>query len=281
MLKRIKTLFSGFVVGSSMTIPGLSGGTMAIILGIYDRLISAVGTITTKKGFKKNIGFLITFLIGSCIGIALLSKVLSSAIKVYEKPMLYLFIGIIAGTIPTLIKETGAKSIKIKDILFMLLGFGTCLGLSLIPSGLIKFDAGFSFMNLLIIVVAGFVIAIALVLPGISCSQMLLLLGILDMTYDAIDDRNWKFLVPLALSIGIGTLLTTNILDKFMTNSPRGTYFLISGFVIGSVLDIFKDMPKRTEINAWCILALIAGVIIITIFSRFAKKYIAVDKSAE
>ena len=277
----LKTIFSGFVVGSSMTIPGLSGGTMAIILGVYDRLIQAVGTITTKKGFKKNIVFLITFLIGSCIGIALLSKVLLSAIKVYEKPMLYLFIGIIAGTIPTLIKETGAKSIKIKDILFMLLGFGTCLGLSLIPSGLIKFDAGFSFMNLLIIVVAGFVIAIALVLPGISCSQMLLLLGILDMTYGAIDNKNWKFLVPLALSIGIGTLLTTNILDKFMTKSPRGTYFIISGFVIGSVLQIFKEMPKRSEVNSTCIIMLIIGIIVITIFSRFAKKYIAVGKTED
>lgn len=281
MFKKLKTLFSGFVVGSSMTIPGLSGGTMAIILGIYDRLISAIGTITTKKGFKKNIGFLITFLIGSCAGIYLLSKVLLDAIKVYEKPMLYLFIGIIAGTIPTLIKETGAKSIKIKDILFMVFGFAICLGISLIPDGLIKFDSGFSFMNLAIIVLAGFVIAIALVLPGISCSQMLLLLGILDMTYDAIDNRNWKFLVPLALSVGIGILLTTNILDKFMTNSPRGTYFLISGFVIGSVLDIFKDMPKRTEVNVWYIFALIAGIIIITIFSRFARKYIAVDKAAE
>ncbi len=281
MLKKLKTLFSGFVVGSSMTIPGLSGGTMAIILGIYDRLISAIGTITTKKGFKKNIGFLITFLIGSLLGIYLLSNIVSEAIKVYEKPMLYLFVGIIAGTVPTLIKETGAKSIRIIDIVFMLLGFGVCLGISFIPSGLIKFDAGFSIMNLLIIVIAGFVIAIALVLPGISCSQMLLLLGILDMTYDAVRNINLGFLIPLAVSVGVGILLTTNILDKFMTTSPRGTYFLISGFVIGSILDIFKDMPKRTEVNSWCIFALISGVIIITIFSRFARKYIAVDKSDE
>ena len=281
MIKTIKTVFSGFVVGSSMTIPGLSGGTMAIILGIYDRLIQAVGTITTKKGFKKNIGFLITFLIGSGLGIYLLSNVVSEAIEVYEKPMLYLFIGIIAGTIPTLIKETGATSIKIKDILFMVFGFAICLGISLIPDGLIQFDSGFSFMNLFIIILAGFVIAIALVLPGISCSQMLLLLGILDMTYDAVKDLNFAFLVPLAISVGVGILLTTNILDKFMTKSPRGTYFLISGFVIGSVLDIIKDMPKRTEVNVWCILALIGGIIIITIFSRFARKYIAVDKSAD
>ncbi len=278
IIQTIKTIFSGFIVGSSMTIPGLSGGTMAIILGIYDRLIQAIGTITTKKGFKKNVGFLITFLIGSCAGIYLLSNVVSEVIKVYEKPMMYLFVGIIAGTIPTLIKETGATSLKITDILFMLGGFAICLLIALTPENLIKFDGGFSLFNLLIIVIAGFVIAIALVLPGISCSQMLLLLGILDMTYEAVKNLNFAFLIPLALSVGIGILLTTKILERFMTKSPRGSYFLISGFVIGSVIDIFKDMPKRTEVNLWCILALIAGVIIITIFSRFARKYIAVEK---
>ncbi len=277
----LKTIFSGFVVGSSMTIPGLSGGTMAIILGVYDRLIQAVGTITTKKGFKKNIVFLITFLIGSCAGIFLLSNIIDVAIKSYEKPLLYLFIGIIVGTIPALIKETGAKTIKIKDIILLILGFAVCFGISLIPKDLIKFDGGFSFMNLLIITIAGFVIAIALVLPGISCSQMLLTLGILKITTAAISNFDFGFLIPLAASVGIGTLLTTNILDKIMTKFPRGTYFAISGFVLGSVLSIFSDMPNRTKVNATCIIMLIIGIIVITVFSRFAKKYTAVGKTED
>lgn len=281
MIKSLKTFFSGFIVGSSMTVPGLSGGTMAIILGIYDKLIHAVGTITTKKGFKKNVGFLITFLIGSGAGIFILSGIIDKAIDAYQKPMLYLFIGIIAGTIPTLIKETGAKSIKIADILFMIFGFVICFLISLIPNDLVKFSEGFSFTNLLIIIAAGFIIAIALVLPGISCSQMLLLLGILDITYKAINTFNLAFLIPLALSVGIGILLTTNILDRFMKNYPRGTYFLISGFVIGSVLDIFKDMPNRTEFNFIYVLMLIAGIIIITIFSRFARKYTAIKETED
>lgn len=279
IVSALKTLFSGLIVGSSMTIPGVSGGTMAIILGIYNRLIRSVSSITTKEGFKKNIGFLLTFLVGSGAGIYLLSGLVLKAIEAFKAPMLFLFIGIIAGTVPTLFKETKAKSIKIMDIVLVIVGFGICLLIALIPNELIKFDGGFSLLNLLIIVVAGFVIAIALVLPGISCSQMLLLLGILDMTYEAIHTRNFAFLIPLALSVGVGTLLTTSVLEKLMANRPRGTYFLIIGFVIGSIIEIYQDMPKISGISIlFCALMFIAGVIVITLFSKFAQKFLIEEK---
>ena len=124
----ILTSLKGLLIGASMLVPGVSVGTMAILLGIYDELICSVNNIF--KDFKKSFFFLFKFCIGAVIGFILFARLISTALDKYERPVMYLFIGAILGGIPLLIKQSEIKKNNIKQIIFGaiagLLGLGWC-----------------------------------------------------------------------------------------------------------------------------------------------------------
>ncbi len=267
----LNSILCGLFIGSSMLIPGLSGGTMAIILGIYDKLIKAVSNLTSRKNILQSLKFLSSFMVGALVGIYLFSGFILSVVQNHKQLMLFFFIGIILATIPTLYKKTGAKKLKISDILLSLCGLAICVGVVLCKDGLIVMTQTPSIKNFIVIVLSGFVISIALILPGISCSQMLLLLGVYEITLDAVKDKNLFFLLPLSLSIICGILLFTSLLNKQMKNHTRGTYFIIIGFVIASIFDILPNIPKNVNI-ALCVLTLTIGFVMMNVFSRVLRK---------
>ncbi len=276
LISSITTFLKALVIGASMLIPGLSGGTMAIVLGIYDRLIHSVGTITKKEYFKKNITFLILFLSGACTGIYLFSGVVLSLVEEYEAFCSLFFVGIILGSIPALLKKADIKNVEIKDSIPAISGFSICLLLSIVPSGIFSLSNGLGILNMIIFCIAGILIAVGLVLPGISVSQMLLLLGVLEIVLSAIREKNFALIIPLVLCVGIGILLTTNILEKCLNNHTRTTYLLICGFVIGSAFDAFPDNIKGENILL-STFAFFAGLSLMSLFSWISVK-IKTDK---
>ena len=106
--------------------------------------------------------------------------------------------------------------------------------------------------------IAGFIAAIALVLPGISVSYLLLLLGLYDKTMNAISNIDFFFLIPMALGVFIGILAVTKILEKAMSEYPQPTYLIIIGFVLGSMATAFPGKPDGLQ---WiiCLVAAICG----------------------
>lgn len=270
MIKQIiKNSLSGLVVGTSMLIPGLSGGTMAIIIGIYDKLIHSVSSLSKLKEIKKSILFLLQFAAGAGLGIIAFSRIIDAALLKFELPMMFLFIGIILGSIPTLFKKANVGKPKLTDIIFVLIGLAFCVLTTLIPEELIDFKGGFSLSNILIIFVAGFVIAVALVLPGISASHMLLILGIYEITLNAVENMNFAFLIPLVLSVGIGTLATTSIIEKALNSHPKATYLIIIGFVLASIADIFPGVPEGIDLPI-CVITFLGGMALIMVISMQA-----------
>lgn len=258
-------LIRGFIIGSSMMVPGVSGGTMAIILGIYDELIHAVSSFS--KDVKKNGFFLLQFILASLLGILVLSGPMLKAITLWNKPMMFLFMGAIAGSIPPLYKKV--KVSRIKAINIVVAAFGAILGnsMSLLPEGLFSISHVFSLSNFLLMVAAGVIIAIALVLPGISASYMLLMMGMYDLTLIAIKELNFFFLTPLIIGVLGGTFLTAGILEREMKRHPQFTYMLIIGFMIGSLVEIFPGLPLGRDI-IYCLLTLVAGLAVILMIGR-------------
>ena len=114
---------------------------------------------------------------------------------------------------------------------------------------------------------AGFVAAVALVLPGISVSYLLLMMGLYDTTMQAISQLQFSFLIPLGIGLILGVLLTTKVLEKAMTRYPQATYLIILGFVFGSIVEIFPGVPLWPEILL-CIVTLAAGFFIIQLLAR-------------
>lgn len=270
MLKDLLTLFvKGIAVGGSMTIPGCSGGTMAIILGIYDRLIHAVSSFT--KDLKKNLMVLLPFLLGSIMGILLLLKPLKYLLDNYKTTTMFFFLGAILGSLPALVKKSGVKKNDwFRAIVYPLIGFGIVLLLGLLPKGA-QIQYVTSFTDFLLLLLSGIIIAVALVLPGISTSHMLLLLGMYDVTIDAIEQFNFSYLIPLGISVLAGTFLTTRTLEKALNKYHTESYLLIIGFVIGSVIQIFEETPLPAGMGIlYSAITLIAGFYAIMTVSKYS-----------
>jgi putative membrane protein len=247
------------LVGASMLVPGVSGGTMAILLGIYDDVIHALSRFTDAP--KKNFIILAKFLAGSLVGIALLARLIEQLITLFPQPMMYLFLGAIAGGVPTLYKKTGLSKFSPIMLLHIAGGFLLVWLCSLIPGDLVDLGAAANWTTYLWLVVAGVIVAIALVLPGISASQMLLMLGLYEVTLRSIREFRLDLIAPLAIGIIGGTLATTRVLENMMTRHPRVTYLWILGFVLGSILEVFPGLPTGWN-WLYCPLTLAAGFLL-------------------
>lgn len=263
--QHIISFLKGLLIGGTMMVPGASGGTMAIILGIYDKLVHAVSSFL--KNIKENFLFLLIFAAGGALGAFLFANPLLKLIERYPMPTLYFFMGAVLGGVPLLIKQSQVKKFTWKIPVYILIGAAVVVLFALIPTGTFQFNADSGIDTYLYLGLAGFVAAVALVLPGISVSYLLLMMGLYDTTMQAISQLQFSFLIPLGIGLILGVLLTTKVLEKAMTRYPQATYLIILGFVFGSIVEIFPGVPLWPEILL-CIVTLAAGFFIIQLLAR-------------
>lgn len=265
----LRNFISGIIIGAAMLIPGVSGGTTAIILGVYDRLVAAVASFF--KDVKKNIIFLAVLAVGGVIGLLGFSKLLLKLVELWEVPMLLLFIGATSGSFPLLVKKS-RDGFKLTSLLWLVVGFACIFGISQLPESLFAFDAH-SLAGFATLFVLGIPLAVALVLPGISFSYMMLVFSIYDPFLAALSSLDIAFLAPLGLGLVAGVLLTTKILEKTMQRFPGPTYFAIIGFMFGSILEIVRSLPHVP--NGWeipaCVLTFAIGAVGVWLYSRNAE----------
>lgn len=183
MRNYVVTFAKSLVVGSTMLVPGVSGGSMAMILGIYTKLISSVSSFMKNK-FRNSL-FLTIFLAGSLIGIVSFSKPILHLIETYPMPMLYFFMGAVAGSVPLMFREAKLTKFSWTVPIYVAIGFLIVLFFEMSPISNVTTNDATNWYTYLLLVVAGFIAAIALVLPGISVSYMLLLMGLYDETMRA------------------------------------------------------------------------------------------------
>lgn len=261
----IFTALKGVIIGGTMLVPGVSGGSMAMILGIYDRLISAVSSFAKHK--KENLAFLVIFSLGGILGILVFANPLLRLIERYPMPMLYFFLGAVAGGIPLIVKQSGAKRLSWRSCLYLILGLLVVSLFAFIPSGSFQSEMNAGPASFLLLAAAGVISAAALVLPGISISYLLLLMGIYDEMMRAVSEFYLPFLLPLAAGLVLGILLITKGLEYAMTRHPHPTYFIILGFILGSIGELFPGIPSGWEL-VLCILTLTAGFFAVLLLSR-------------
>lgn len=280
IVKESKTeILKGFIIGASMSVPGVSGGTMAILLGIYDKLISSISNFF--KDIKENFFFLAKFCVGAGLGIALLARVISWLLDKFPLPVSFFFLGAVIGGIPALFRKTKESPFKISSFIYFFVGLVVVVAIGFIPAGNFNIEQGSGIVHLLMLLVTGIIIAVALVLPGISTSHMLLVLGMYDTLLLAIKDFDIVFIGVLGIATLVGIVLTTKPLEWVMNKFPHKTYCMIIGFVLGSTFEIFRDkiipaIPSQTTLSWWLIavgcsvITFILGILGILYLSRFA-----------
>lgn len=259
-VKKFINFFKGIAVGIATLVPGVSGGTMAVILGIYDDLIHSIGSYFSD--WKKHTMLLLEIGLGGLVGIAAFSRLLENALSRYPSVMKFFFIGVIFGGLPVLYKKSTAVKRDMKDLIFLVIGLAIVLLMSAEPAATTALATAQGFISIIFLLIAGVVIAIALILPGISGSFMLLALGLYDITLNAINNLKIAFLIPLGLGVVLGTLGTAKAIEKLLQKYPGKTYMLIIGFVLGSIIPVFPGIPQGITMVS-SILALIAGFALI------------------
>ena len=266
-MKKIFVALKALVVGGTMLVPGVSGGSMAMVLGVYDELIDAVAKFRKKP--KENIIFLGLFVVGALVGMLLFAKPLEGLIELYPKAVMFFFMGAVAGGMPMIYKESGVKKITWRQPVFIGIGLLIVVLLGLIPVDNFSADR--------VLFVAGIVLAVALVLPGISVSYMLLIMGLYKKTLSAINEMDWGFVLPLAGGLFVGILLTTKLLSLLMEKYPQVIYLIILGFVGGSLIEAFPGVPVGLE---WflCGTLFVFGFYLIWIMGKGNKKGICLKQ---
>lgn len=259
---RILLALKGFCVGATMLIPGVSGGSMAMILGVYDELISSVSSFLQHK--KASAIFLSVFCVGGLLGVLLFATPVQQLLLWFPLPTLYFFMGAVAGSVPMIFRKAKITRRSWPLSVWAVAGVVCVLLLSRMP--VVSGDTAQA--NSLVLLVLGAAAAVALVLPGISVSYVLLIFGLYHQVIDAIRTFYLPLLLPLGIGLALGILLTTRLLERAMQRFPQPTYLLILGFLAGSLGEIFPGLPQGIEWVA-CILCSVAGFAGVQFLSRF------------
>jgi putative membrane protein len=247
-------MLKGFIIGSSMSVPGVSGGTMAILLGIYDKLIVAISNFLKDR--KRNTLFLLKFCTGAGVGIGSLAFVIQWLLDKFPFPVSFFFLGAVIGGIPALYEKTKESPLKASSGIYFLAGLVGVITIGFLPVGNVNITAGTGIARCVMLLITGIILALALILPGISTSHMLLVLGMYDSMLQAITKFDVAYISLLGIATLIGIFSITKPLEFVMQKFPHQTYCMIIGFVFGSTSKIFMDkiipaIPRDAGVSWW------------------------------
>jgi len=248
----IKHILFGILIGISVIVPGLSGGTTALMLGIYSDIIDFADNLLID--FKKSFKFFTPLIAGAVIGIGFISFPLRFILDRFSLEFSFFVIGIILGSI-SLFTNSIFKS-PIKNFLCISAGITICFLLdSFFGNSYVYNDSS------IVLLLIGLLSAIALILPGISLSYILIAFDYYEKIILAITNLNILFLLKFGASILLSTVLIIKILNKLYKKYPISINMLILGMVIGSIRQVFIRFPSSNELLV-CILVFSLGIIV-------------------
>ena len=295
MKEIIKNLIQGFSMALADSVPGVSGGTVAFVLGFYDKFIHSLNTlISRKKDKKSSISFLIKLGIGWVIGMAIASLILSNLFETHIYQVSSLFIGFIIFAIPLIIKEEKQNiEGKYKNLIFTIIGI-------IIVSAITYFNpqtgsetsidiTNLNFGLAIYVFVAGMIAISAMILPGISGSTLLLIFGLYVPIITGIKETlhlNLAY-IPVLFVFGLGILtgiaLVIKLVKKALEKYRSQTIYLILGLMVGSIYAIIMgattlEAPKAPlSFSTFNIIYFIVGGLVI-VGMEFAKRKLENNK---
>ena len=233
ILDWIIRLIKGVMIGIGFIVPGLSGGVLAVVFGIYEPLMKFLGNL--KEKFLKNLLFFIPVGIGGILGVLAFSAVVDFAFANYAAQFTWLFIGFIAGTFPSLFKTAGKQGRKTQHwVLLAVMAVGTLFFMRWVET-IKNVTLAPSFFNWML---SGALIGLGVVVPGMSPSNFLIYLGLYQEMASGISHLNLGVIIPLALGLIVCVFTFAKLVSWMFKKSYAVMYHLILGIVVGSTLAI-------------------------------------------
>lgn len=260
-------LLKGILVGIGFITPGLSGGVLAVVFGIYERLMRFLGNLREK--FLENFLYFLPVGIGGAIGVVAFSAVVDFAFSNYAAQFTWLFIGFIAGTFPSLFKTSGKKGRKtVHWLLLILTAVGTVFFMRWMET-IRTVQLTPSFANWLL---SGVLIGLGVVVPGMSPSNFLIYLGLYQPMAFGIRHLDLDVIVPLVLGVGLIVLVLARLISWLFKKFYTFMYHFILGIVLGSTIVIIPDGVSGWTI-AVCVGLFIIGALTSYFLAKLDEKY--------
>ncbi len=283
MKKSIILVIKGFIMGIANIIPGVSGGTLALILGIYEDFIGAISHFFSK--LKENIKFLVPVVIGMGLAIVSLSRVIDYSYKHFPIPTSLFFVGLVLGGIPMLLsKVKNTKENKqISSYLIALITFTIVIVMALsdviFGSGLKVSLSNMGIIGYISLFLVGIIAAATMVIPGVSGSLVLMLLGyyypvialIKELTSFKNVGSNILILGVFGFGVLFGIVAISKLLEYLFSKHEVKTYFGVLGFIVASIFAI----PISTFLNntiSFDIVQILIGIICLGLGSIISYK---------
>lgn len=265
----VKNILKGIVIGLANVIPGVSGGTMMVSMGIYDKLIHCITHLFSE--FKKSVLFLIPIFIGMGIAVVVVPFGIEFLFAEYPFQTNLLFVGLIIGGLPAVWKSVKGNSVKIGHIIACAAFFALVAGLALMgeKEGNAA-DLSFSFLSVVKLFGVGVVASATMVIPGVSGSMMLLLMGYYHPILESITDfisavfafdmegimRGVGVLAPFGIGVVVGIFAIAKLVEIIFDKFPLYAYWAIIGLILSSPVAIFL----MGEIGSITVLSVVVGL---------------------
>jgi putative membrane protein len=261
-------LIKGALVGIGAIVPGLSGGVLAVVFGIYEPLIRFLANLRVK--FVENVRYFLPVGIGGVLGVVAFSAVVDYAFTHYAAQFTWLFIGFISGTFPTLYKTSGAQGRKSWHwLLLAAMAVGTFYymywmetvqNVTMTP-------------NIWVWLLSGLLMGFGLVVPGMSPSNFLIYLGLYQPMASGIRHLDLGVIIPIALGVVVCILIFARLISWLFKKAYPFMYHLILGIVVGSTVAIIPRGVSDWSVILVCAVLFVLGAAGSFALSKLDEKY--------
>lgn len=279
-MKYLKIMVKGAIIGIGMIIPGVSGGTLAVLLGIYEELITKISNL--KNDFMESVKFLFPLLLGMVLAFVAMYFPLKLALDHIPFELCMVFVALMICSTPKIGKDAYCSGFKGWDSLFFILAFGICIGLCFIPMGKdLVLNLKMPWYMYLVLFGVGILASVALVVPGISGSMLLLIIGLYKPLLDTISNL---FKTPLdaiiilfifVVGLIIGFFTIAKLMKFLLSKYEHQTKWAILGFVVASIIALFlafdfKNLltPLHISIGCVCFAIIVLGYGLVLYFLK-------------
>ena len=282
MKEKLILFIKGVVLGVAFVIPGVSGGTLAVLMGIYEELIEAASNFYKSiANFKKYFMYLLPIGLGVVFSVAVFAKLIKFGLDKAPIITILIFLGMIIGGIHALVRNVKGTKINLKDMTLMLVGLIIVISMLIFhKSNSNVVLTNMSITGYITLLLVGAIAAVTMVVPGISGSFTLMLIGYYEPILNLVNDiTSFKNLGPnlilifiFMLGVFIGIIFISKIIEWCLKHYKRETYYAIIGFVLSSIISVIYEVSKfpfnLTHLIIGIVLLVINTVLVYKVFDE-------------
>ena len=236
-------------------------GVFLVIFGLYEKLLDSI--LNFFKNVKENLKFLLPIIVGGIVGVLVVSNFLNFFLTKYPLQTKSIFIGLILGTMPSLFKSIKEKpNFKKKHYILLIVSLIIGLGLIFLEGNMTGFEN--SSYNSIYFFISGMIMSIGVIVPGVSSTILLMLLGVYNVYLSSLANIYFPVLIPMGIGLVIGGFICMAITKKLLERYASQTLCVILGFSLGSIFVLIPNMNGILDV----FLAIFCGILGFMIASK-------------